>query len=154
MKFIIYILFLLPISISAQIQIDPAGDFWDRDVKEALSKIKSIDESYYKLIEESCYKISFWNGTYSTNAGQIGSKGEILISASDMKIGDINNICSVIIHESMHLRIKMLDIRMHMNAEEIICYKYELEFLYKIPNAGDYLIRHAKEQIGNRLINK
>jgi hypothetical protein len=48
----------------------------------------------------------------------------------------------------------LLDIRMHMNAEEIICYKYELEFLYKIPNAGDYLIRHAKEQIGNRLISK
>jgi hypothetical protein len=154
MKFIIYILFLLPISLSAQIQIDPAGDFWDRDVKEALIKIKSIDESYYNLIEESCYKISFWNGSYSTNSGQIGNKGTILISASDMKIGDINNICSVIIHESMHLRIRMLDIRMDMNAEEILCYRYELEFLYQIPNAGDYLIRHAKEQIGKRIANK
>lgn len=154
MKFIIYILLFLPVYLPAQIQIDQAGDFWDKDVRKALDKINAIDTSYYNLIDKNCYKISFWNGSYSTNSTGYNKKVVILISASDMKIGDINNICSVLIHESMHLKIKMLGLKMDENMEEILCYKYELEFLYKIPNVDEYLIKHAKTQIEKRITNK
>ena len=154
MKFIIYILFFIPVYLSAQIQIDQAGDFWDKDVRKALDKINTIDTSYYNLIDKSCYKISFWNGGYSTNLIETNGKGVILISASDMRIGDINNICSVLVHESMHLKIKMLGVKMDVNIEEILCYKYELEFLYKIPNVDEYLIKHAKTQIEKRIGNR
>lgn len=152
MKCIIYIIFLLPFYVSAQIQIDAAGDFWDRDVKEALDKIKSIDTSYYNLIANSCNKISFWNGGYSTNFIESDGMGTILISAADMKIGDIDNVCSVLVHESLHLRIKIMGISLDQNSEEILCYKYELGFLYMIPDVGGYLIDHVRLQIASILI--
>lgn len=154
MKYIIYIIFLLPFCSSAQIRIDAAGDFWDRDVKEALDKIKSIDTSYYNLIAHTCNNISFWNGGYSTNFIESDGMGTVLISSADMKLNDVNNICSVLVHESLHLRIKMIGLSLDPNSEEILCYKYELKFLYMIPDVDEYLIHHARLQISGMLIKK
>ena len=70
MKSIIFILLLLPLSINAQIKIDQAGDFWELKVQQALDKVKSVDTAYYNLIEESCDKISFWNGDFVEDIGK------------------------------------------------------------------------------------
>ncbi len=148
MKSIIFILLLLPLFLKAQIKIDQAGDFWELKVQQALDKVKSVDIAYYNLIEESCDKISFWNGDFSTNeGGDVSTKGTIVVSRKDILIGDINNICAILVHEAVHLRIQMLGAKYTENEEEIICYSAERNFLLKVPDAGRYLIDHTEKQI-------
>lgn len=147
----LFLIFIFPISLQAQIKIDHAGDFWEVKVQEALDKIKSIDSTSYNVIVNSCDNISFWNGAFSTNSGGgIGMKGTIIVSRRDIEIGDINNICAVLVHESSHLMVRMNGQKMSENEEEIICYKAELTYLLKVPDVGIYLINHAGNQILKR----
>jgi hypothetical protein len=137
------------IKCDAQIIVDKAGDNWDLKVNEALTKIKSIDSSQYKLITQFCNKITFWNGKYSTNDGIYKEKGTILISTKDMKISSINNIVAIIVHESIHLSYRYYGAD-ESNEEEIRCYLIEYNFLMKIPNVEQYLLDHCLEQIMKR----
>ena len=148
MKSIIFILLILPLSLNAQIKIDQAGDFWELKVQQALDKVKSVDTAYYNLIAESCDKISFWNGDFSTNeSGGLLTKGTIVVSRKDVIIGDINNICAVLVHEAVHLRIQMKGIKYTEKEEEVICYSAERDFLMRVPGVGQYLIDHTEKQI-------
>ena len=47
----------------------------------------------------------------------------------------------------MHLFIKQLYAKINPNREETICYVYELNFLYKVPNVEPWLIENATSKI-------
>ena len=64
-----------------------------------------------------------------------------------MGSNDIDNICAVLIHESLHLKILMSGIVLDPNEEEALCYSYERSFLLKVPCINAYLIKHAENQI-------
>jgi hypothetical protein len=138
---------LLPLLSFSQIKIDKAGDFWELKAQSALDKIKAIDPGYYSRVEQVCYKITFWNGKYSTNSGGFGVKGVIVISSLDVKLDDIDDLCAVIVHESLHLKMLMEGAMIPENEEEYYCYLYELGFLRMVPNVNPKLISHAEEQI-------
>jgi hypothetical protein len=143
-----FILFFLPLIASAQIKIDKAGDFWEVNVDSALKKIKIIDSNYYTRIVEVCDQVSFWNNNFSSCEGLAGSKGSILISAIDVKAKNIDNLCAVLVHESLHLKFLKLGMTFDdPDDEEVLCYQYELEFLKKVPGVSKGLIRHAETQI-------
>lgn len=154
LKYLLLILFILPFSVQAQIKIDHAGDFWEVKVQDALDKIKSIDSTYYSIIVNSCDNISFWNGGFSTNSGGgVNQKGSIIVSRKDIMLNDVDNLCAVLVHEAMHLRIAMTGRRLSEPEEELVCYTAELEYLRKVNGVGEYLIRHAESQIArNKLL--
>ena len=147
MRALIFLFLFIPFTSSAQIHIDKAGDFWEKRVDSALCKIKLIDSIYYSHILMVCDTISFWNGNYSTCSGSNGRKGSIVISAADAKFGDINDLCAVLVHESLHLRLMMIGKNLDPYEEEILCYSYERDFLMKIPGVSYYLIKNAEIQI-------
>jgi hypothetical protein len=64
-----------------------------------------------------------------------------------MRSNDIDDICAVLVHESLHLKILMMGIEMDGNDEEALCYAYEKEFLLKVPGVNQYLIKHANDMI-------
>lgn len=147
MRFL-FLLFLFPLVSTAQIQIDKAGDFWELRVDSALKMIKSIDTIYYSRILQVCDRVSFWNNIYSSCEGDLNSKGTILISSKDVSSGNMYNICAVLVHESAHLKLIQSGLSFEdPDAEEVFCYRYELEFLRKIPGVSKSLIRHAETQI-------
>lgn len=153
-KNIITILALLIISTQteAQIIVDKGGDGWSVQVDSALTLIKKTSPKHWQIVEESCNHISMWNGTVSTTQPDPGlNKGTIVISKDDFKLGSINNIASVIVHESRHLWISRMGIKFHtVNLEESHCYLWELEFLQTIPNVEPWLVQHVFNQfIGN-----
>lgn len=147
MRYLICLFLFIPLFSSAQIKIDKAGDFWDLKVDSALNKIKLIDSNYYSRIVEVCDTISFWAGNFSSCYSTKGNKGTIIISSKDMKSGDIDDICAVLVHESLHLKILMLGITLDPNYEEALCYSYELDYLLKVPCVNVYLLKHAETQI-------
>jgi hypothetical protein len=64
-----------------------------------------------------------------------------------MNHASINNIAAILVHESMHLYIKQLYAKVSPNREESLCYIYELNFLYKVPNVEMWLIENAISKI-------
>ena len=102
------VLFFLPLFSFAQIKIDKGGDFWELNVDSALRKIRTVDSSYYTQILEVCDQVSFWNNNFSSCEGSIGLKGTILISAIDVRSNNIDNLCAVLVHESIHLKFMKL----------------------------------------------
>jgi hypothetical protein len=87
--------------------------------------------------------IGYWNESFSTTEGDT----TILISTKDMNFNNIYNIAAILVHESMHLYIKQLYIKIPPNKEEVITYKYELDFLKKIPNVDQWLIDNCVKNI-------
>ena len=66
-----------------------------------------------------------------------------MISVNDMKIGSVNNLACVIVHEAHHLYIKRNKIVYMPRKEEYVCYSYEYEFLKKLPSPEDWLTIHV-----------
>lgn len=126
-----------------QIKITDVGDGWKGKVEQALDTIKKYDTEKYNLVIESCMVIGYWNESFSTTEGDT----TILISTKDMNFNNIYNIAAILVHESMHLYIKQLYIKIPPNKEEVITYKYELDFLKKIPNVDQWLIGNCIKQI-------
>jgi hypothetical protein len=147
MRYLIILILFIPLNSFDQIKIDKAGDFWDIKVDSAQNKIKLIDSVYYSHILQVCDTVSFWGGNFSSCYGGYGKKGTIIISSKDMKSNDIDDICAVLVHESLHLKILMSGVKMSQNEEEALCYTYERLFLLKVPCVNEYLIRHAENQI-------
>lgn len=129
--------------IYSQIKADDVGDGWKFRVDSALTLIKEVDYEKYVLLEEFCNHISYWNGGFST----IEDSSTILITQRDMLFGSINNIAAILIHESKHLFFMRYNIKLPLHEEELRCYRYELEFLLKIPNVEPWLIENAKSKI-------
>jgi len=147
MRYLICFLLFIPSISFAQIKIDKAGDFWDLKVDSALNKIKMVDSVYYSHILEVCDTISFWAGNFSSCYGSYGRKGTIIISSKDMRSNDIDDICAVLVHESLHLKLLMDGVEMDGNDEEALCYAYERAYLLKVPGVNEYLIKHTENQI-------
>jgi len=136
----ITILFLiLSTTLFAQIKIDDVGDGWKSKVDSALRIIEKTDQEVYKEVISNCNYITFWLGNFSTTT----DSSTIMISTKDMKIGSVNNIACIIVHESHHLLLKKNKVKMSPKDEELACYMFEYEFLKKIPNPEDWLTIHV-----------
>jgi len=132
-----------PFIISAQIKIDDVGDGWKNKVEQAIEVIKQYDPEKYTLLMENCEHISYSLLPFSTTETQ----NTILIAQKEIIAGNINDLAATLVHESLHLYFWRNNIVFPKNEEEILCYTYELELLFKIPNVEPWLISHAKKQI-------
>ena len=132
-----------PFILSAQIKIDDVGDGWKNKVEQAIEVVKQYDSEKYTLLTENCNHISYSLLPFSTTE----SKNTILISQKEILKGNVNDIAAILVHESLHLYFLKNNIILPENEEEILCYTYELELLFKIPDVEPWLIDHAKKQI-------
>ena len=145
--FLFYI--FISISLFGQLKVTDVGDGWKNKVDSALLIIKKYDLEKYNVVLETCTVIGYWNESFSTTEGD----SVILISTKDMNYGNIYNIAAILVHESMHLYIKQLYVKLLPSNEEVLCYKYELNFLYNIPNVDQWLINNAISKINLYLKN-
>ena len=143
MKSLVLILLILPNFLFSQIKIDKAGDGWDLKIDSALNTIKQYDSTKYQLLLNVCDKVEFWNGCYSTNDGN----KSIVVSVGDVKLGSINNLAAVIVHESLHLYAVQAPMVWGDKVEENMCYRYELSFLEMLPEVEPWLWVHTMQQI-------
>ena len=143
------ILFLLPSISFSQIKVDKAGDGWQLKIDSALILIKKVDIEKYQLIDSVCEKVDFWISGFSSNEGSYGKKGTILVSVKDVKLNSINNLAVVLVHESLHLHVLQKGYIIIPEQEEAWCYRYELDFISKLPNPEPWLKQHAITQLTN-----
>lgn len=141
--FFALILFFTITKSFAQIQIADVGDGWKAKVDSAISIIKMYDLEKYNVLLETCQNIGYWNGNFSTTEGD----SMITIAVADVKGDNIYNIAAILVHESMHLYIKQLYFKLDPKKEESLCYRYELNFLGKIPGVDPWLISNAIKMI-------
>ena len=143
MKWLVLILFNIPIFGYSQIKIDDVGDNWRLRVDSALQIVKKYDTTNYNVILKYCKNVSFWNGNFST----VEDSQTVVITRKDIKGSCLNNISAILVHESTHLKIMKQKLTYTLNEEEIFCYYTELEFLRRIPNVEDWLINNTKKMI-------
>jgi hypothetical protein len=127
----------------AQIKVADVGDGWKNKVDSAILIIKKYDPEKYNVLLETCQNIGYWNGSFSTTEGD----SMITIAVNDIKSPNIYNIAAILVHESMHLYIKQLYFKLDPNKEESLCYRYELNFLMKVPEVDAWLISNAVKMI-------
>jgi len=132
-----------PFIISAQIKIDDVGDGWKNKVEQAIEVVKQYDPEKYILLLENCEHISYSLLPFSTTENGT----TILIAQKEIIAGNINDLAATLVHESLHLYFWRNHMILPENEEEILCYTYELELLFKIPDVEPWLIGHAKKQI-------
>jgi hypothetical protein len=139
MKLWLFFLSFIPFITFSQIRIDDVGDGWKAQVEQALQLIHDVDSNKYEVVMAYCDHISYALIPYSTTeAGHI-----ILLSTAEMKRGNVYDIATAIVHESLHLYFQRFPIRLDPNDEEALCYAYEIEFLKQIPGVDPWLIEHA-----------
>jgi hypothetical protein len=144
MKRILIIIFLLiAFNLSAQIKIDKGGDFWDREVSKALTKIEQTDQGTYDFVLTNVDQISYWNEGYNSIDYKNGKKVILLSSKQFGK--SINNLASTIVHESYHL--SKVNLGNKVCSEEIEAYQFELQFLFKLKDAENWLIEFVYSKI-------
>ena len=136
---------LFPIQSFSQIIIDDVGEGWKKNVEKSLEVIQKVDSSKYDVVIKQCKRIGFWNNKFSTTEGN----DVILISKQDIQSGNINNLSAIIIHESKHLYYMNNNIFLDERDEEILCYRYEMDFLKKILSVEDWLIKHCENMINH-----
>lgn len=107
--------------------------------------IYKIGDPYSYNLSKYCNNIVTWGGPYFSCFTDPGKPGTIFLTEEEVKFGDINNLAAAIVHESLHLKFFYLDD--HPDLEESLCYKYELEFLLKIPNLDPWLLDNAHKMI-------
>lgn len=149
MKSLALILLALPSLLLSQIVIDKAGDGWDSKIDSALQLIKKTDIEKYQLLDSVCGKVEFWSSGFSSNEGKYGEKGVILVAVKDVKLNSINNLAVVLVHESLHLHVLQKGYIIIPEQEEAWCYRYELDFIDKLPNPEPWLKQHAITQLTN-----
>jgi hypothetical protein len=148
-KSLLLILIILPNLLLSQIIIDKAGDGWDQKIDSALQLIKKTDIEKYQLLDSVCGKVEFWSSGFSSNEGKYGEKGIILVAVKDVKLNSINNLAVVLVHESLHLHVLQKGYIIIPEQEEAWCYRYELDFIDKLPNPEPWLKQHAITQLTN-----
>ena len=119
------------------------GDCWKSKVEEAIQLIKDTDTVKYEVLIYNCKTIDFLIGDYSTTA----PPDTIVINTNDFKLDSVNDIAAVLVHESYHLYLYNKGIRMTEAQEEIMCYKYEYDFLCKLPTVEGWLIKNVIDKI-------
>ena len=143
MRFIFAIV-LFPLLLSSQITIPNVGDGWKTKVQQAIEVIKKYDSHKYNVLIYECKQIDFGLASFATSDG----KSTIILPVEVLNRGCINDIAACLVHESLHIQFSKAGNRLGEDFEEVICYKWELDFLQKIPNAERWLISNALYQIG------
>jgi hypothetical protein len=138
----LFLLFISSLSYG-QIRIDDVGDNWSRKVELSLLVIKKYDSEKYKLLNDICENITYSNAKFSS----IEFNNTITLSQSELINYNQNNLAATIIHELRHLLFRKYPQEITYREEEVICYKYEYDFLTKIPNVESWLLNHAKKMI-------
>lgn len=139
MKLWLFFLSFIPFITFSQIRIDDVGDGWKAQVEQALQLIHDVDSNKYQVVMAYCDHISYALIPYSTTeAGHV-----ILLSTAEMRRGNMYDIATAIVHESLHLYFQRFPIGLDPNDEEALCYAYEIEFLKQIPGVDPWLIEHA-----------
>ena len=146
--FLTSLLFITNLAYS-QIKIDKAGNGWDLKVDSALQLIKKVDTEKYQLLDSVCERVEFWSSGFSSNEGSYGNKGTILVAVKDVQLNSINNLAVVLVHESLHLHVLQKGYVIIPEQEEAWCYRYELDFIDKLPNPEPWLKQHAITQLTN-----
>ena len=139
--FIIVIFYYIPSLLFSQIKIDDVGDNWKEKITTSLHLIEKIDKEKYDTLMKYCNHITFWSGSFSSTE----DSNTIMISQKDMNLNSTNNIACVLIHESFHL--KYYDKKLNSDEEEILAYKYELDFINKISNVEYWIPKNALKMI-------
>lgn len=140
---LIFFLLLLNFQVFGQIKIDQVGDNWTSKVEQAIRLIKKTDKQKYEYLVQHCNRITFFDGKFSTVEG----RDVIVLGNVDISNQSIENIASALVHETMHLIIIQNDLVMSEKQEECICYSYELNFLLKISNCPEFLIKNCKRML-------
>ena len=138
---LLYVFIFTPLF--GQIKITDVGDGWKGKVEQALDTIQKYDIEKYYLIMETCKVVAFWNGGFATTE----SDSIITIPTKEMNNGNIYNIASILVHESLHLYFLTTNFKLNPNVEEVVAYQYELEFLNKVPYVDEWLIQNAQNKI-------
>ena len=136
------IFLISPLLAFSQIRIDDVGDGWKGLVEQALKVIETTDTAKYNLVTQYCTQITYGLQPFSTTE----SDHVIILPTAEMKKGIVNDIAAAIVHESLHLYFIHNSIGTNVQAEEAICYAYELEFLKQIPGVEQFLLDHALRQ--------
>jgi hypothetical protein len=138
---IIFLLFVPFLSFS-QIKIPDTAD-WKPKIEKAMELIKEADPNKYSILLENCDNIEFLIGDHSTTK----PPKTIVINTKDMDLNSINNIASVLVHESYHLYLYSRCEKLDENAEELICYKYEYDFLCRLKSVEGWLFKNVIDMI-------
>lgn len=125
------------------IKIDPCKEEWKILVDSSINLIRSTDSASYRILINNCYNIQFMLGTISTTI----PPHSILINTEDMAKNSVNDIASLLVHESYHLEIYNSGKKMDPGEEELLCYQKEYDFLTKLPTVEDWLFIHVVKQI-------
>jgi nitrogen fixation protein len=117
----------------------PDVNNWKDKVDSAIVLIKNTDSVSYHILLRNCSEIEFIIAPYSTTR----LPNVIAITAQDMKIGSINNIAAVLVHESYHLELSTKKEILDNNTEEYLCYQKEYDFLCKLTYVEDWLFKNS-----------
>jgi len=147
MRLILLLGLFLPTLCLAQIKIDKAGDGWDLKIDSALNVIQTVDLQKYQLLDSVCQEVSFWISKFSSNELTEDGVGRIYVAVGDVKLGSINNLAVVLVHESLHLYFLRKGVKLPPLEEENLCYRYELELIEKLTNVEPWLKENTLKQI-------
>jgi len=142
MRILLLILVLFAFNnVYSQITIPTMASQYAKTIDSAITLVKKTDVSVYNRLDSVCDGVDLWLGAFSSCNDKT-----IYISREDVLLG-VQNVAAVLVHESQHLWIWNKGIEVDKPIEEIMCYKYELAFLNKIPNCETYLKKHAIKSI-------
>ena len=133
-------LILLPLFLNSQIKIIDVGEGWKSKVEQAIRVVQKYDSTKYKVLIHECIQIDFGLISFATNDGN----NVIILPVEILKRGCINDIAACLVHESRHIQLYKLGKKLSENEEEILCYRWELDFLQHIPNVETWLIQNAQ----------
>lgn len=140
----ITLILLFPLLLNSQIKIIDVGDGWKSKVLAAIKVIQKYDIHKYHILMYECKQIDFGLVTYATSDGN----SLIILPVEVMDRGCINDIAACLVHESLHIQFFKAGNKLDGDYEEALCYKWELDFLQRIPNVEKWLISNAQYQIG------
>lgn len=140
---IVLSLVLFSISVSSDINIPDVGYNWKSKVDSALTLIQKTDTASYNMITQNCNNIEFIVADASTTK----PPGTIAITTTDMKLGSLNNIAAILVHESYHLYVYNNHISMTEREEEHEAYIREYIFLCRLSTVEDWLFKNVINQI-------
>ena len=124
-------------NVYSQITIPAMASQYAKTIDSAITLVQKTDIEVYNRLDSVCDGVDLWLGSFSSCSDKI-----IYISRNDVLLG-VQNVAAVLVHESKHLWIWKQQIKLEIEQEEAMCYKYELEFLNKVPNCSWELKKHA-----------
>ncbi len=126
-----------------KIKIDPCKEEWRNLVDSSIELVKNTDPEAYMILVKNCSNIQFMLGTISTTV----LPNTIVINTEDISKNSVNNIASLLVHESYHLELYNSGKIMDPDEEELLCYQREYDFLTKLPYVEDWLFIHIVKRI-------